>query len=112
MGTLKWSILAVVPPRLALLAFTICQPLALNRFLDFLNDPSEPVRYGYVLIGAYGLVYLGIAFSQALYAQRNARSFTMLRGLLVAAIFRKATKISITVTDNAAAVTLMSTDVG
>ncbi len=36
---------------------------------------------------------------------------TMLRGVLVTAIFNKTTEISITALDNSAAVTLMSTDV-
>ncbi|KAM5348158.1 hypothetical protein ACJ41O_007982 [Fusarium nematophilum] len=110
--TLRWSIVAVVLPRLALLAFTICQPLVLNRFLVFLGDPSQSVNIGYGLIAAYGLVYLGIAIAQALYWHRNARSVTMLRGVLVSVIFSKATEMSITATDDSAAVTLMSSDVG
>lgn len=109
--TLGWSLVAVVIPRLVLLAFTICQPLVLNRFLLFLDDRDQPVTIGYGLIGAYGLIYIGIALSQALYWHRNARSVTMLRGLLVSAVFSKATRMSITATDDSAAVTLMSSDV-
>ncbi|KAF4977469.1 hypothetical protein FZEAL_6033 [Fusarium zealandicum] len=109
--TLRWSIIAVILPRLALLAFTVCQPLVLNRFLVFLDNPSQSIDIGYGLIAAYGLVYLGIAVTQALYWHRNARSVTMLRGVLVSAIFSKATEMSITTTDDSAAVTLMSSDV-
>lgn len=98
-------------PRLALLAFTICQPLALNRFLIFLDDSSQPATIGYGLVAAYGLIYFGIAVTQALYWHRNGRSVTMLRGVLVSAIFSKATETSITATDDSAAVTLMSSDV-
>ncbi|KAG7415108.1 ABC transporter atnG [Fusarium oxysporum f. sp. rapae] len=110
--TLRWSIIAVVLPRLALLAFTICQPLILNRLLVFLDDTSQPLNIGYGIIAAYGLVYPGIALSQALYWHRNARSVTLLRGVLVSAVFSKATDLSITTTDDSAAVTLMSSDVG
>lgn len=49
--------------------------------------------------------------SNSLYFYRNARFFTMLRGILVSAIYTKTTEISITALDNSAAVTLMSTDV-
>ncbi|KAF5605003.1 multidrug resistance-associated 1 [Fusarium pseudocircinatum] len=109
--TLRWSIIAVVVPRLALLAFTICQPLILNRLLAFLDDASQSINIGYGIIAAYGLVYSGIALSQALYWHRNARSVTLLRGVLVSAVFSKATDLSITATDDSAAVTLMSSDV-
>ncbi|KAM0298499.1 hypothetical protein ACHAPM_008569 [Fusarium culmorum] len=109
--TLQWPITAVIVPRLALLAFTICQPLILNRLLVFLGDTSQPINIGYGLIAAYGLVYTGIALSQALYWHRNARSVTLLRGVLVSAVFSKATELSTTATDDSAAVTLMSSDV-
>ncbi|KAI5463411.1 P-loop containing nucleoside triphosphate hydrolase protein [Mariannaea sp. PMI_226] len=109
--TLRWSLVAVVLPRLALLAFTICQPLALNRFLTYIDDKSQPDSVGYGLVASYGLIYFGIATTQALYWHQNGRSVTMLRGVLVSAVFSKATETSITATDDSAAVTLMSSDV-
>lgn len=109
--TLRRPLLAVIPPRLALLAFTICQPLVLNRFLVFLGSSSQPDSIGYGLVAAYGFVYLGIALSQALYWHRNGRCVTMLRGVLVSAVFAKATEMSIVAGDDSAAVTLMSSDV-
>jgi hypothetical protein len=77
----------------------------------FLSDESESLNVGYGLVAAYGLVYLGIATAQALYWHSNARFVTMLRGTLVTAVFSKATEVSIAASDNAAAITLMSTDV-
>lgn len=109
--TLKWQLLAVVPVRLCLLGFTICQPLVLNRFLDFLQDPSEDVNHGYGLIGAYGLVYLGISITSSFYWHKAFRSLTMLRGVLVAAVYSKTTELRSASSDDSAAVTLMSTDV-
>ncbi|GKT69921.1 LOW QUALITY PROTEIN: ABC multidrug transporter [Colletotrichum tofieldiae] len=109
-STLKWQLLAVVLPRIFLLAFTICQPLILNRFLDFLQNPSEDVNYGYGLIGAYGLVYLGISVSSSFYWHSAFRSLAMLRGVLVAAIYSKTTELRVAPGDDSAAVTLMSTD--
>ncbi|KAL6698201.1 P-loop containing nucleoside triphosphate hydrolase protein [Trichoderma pleuroticola] len=109
--TLRSAIISVIVPRLFLLAFTICQPLVLTRFLGFLNDETQSANVGYGLIGAYGLVYLGIAATQALYWHQNGRCVTMLRGVLVSAVFSKVTEVSIVAVDDSAALTLMSSDV-
>ncbi|KAK1596393.1 multidrug resistance-like protein [Colletotrichum navitas] len=103
-STLKWQLLAVVLPRVFLLGFTICQPLILNRFLEFLQNPSEDVNYGYGLIGAYGLVYLGISISSSFYWHKAFRSLSMLRGILVAAIYSKTTELRVAPGDDSAAV--------
>ncbi|KAI0113784.1 multidrug resistance-like protein [Nemania sp. FL0031] len=108
---LKWPLVKTIVPRLFLLAFTISQPLALQRFLSFLLDPSQSISVGYSLIGAYGLIYIGIALSSAFYEHQNSRTLTMLRGILVSAIFSRSTELGTTDIDNSAAVTLMSTDV-
>lgn len=110
-STLKWPLVGVVFPRLLQLAFTICQPLVLNQFLAFLEHPEESINHGYGLIGAYGLVYLGIALSGAFFSHQATRTVTMLRGILVSAVFARSTDLSTTAIDNSAAVTLMSTDV-
>ncbi|KAH8908368.1 multidrug resistance-like protein [Coniochaeta sp. PMI_546] len=109
--TLKWPLLYGVFPRVLLLVFTICQPLVLGRFLTFLQEPSQNVSVGYGLIGAYGVVYLGIALSTAFYSHQNTRTLAMLRGTLISAIFSRSTGLSTADVDDSAAVTLMSTDV-
>ena len=128
--TFKWELLAPVFPRLVLIAFTMCQPLLLNRFINYLSGTqgSESANIGYGLVAAYGVVYLGLAvscsiqlnihmltrilqISAAFYSHRNYRFVTIIRGSLVTAIYRKTTEISLTALDNSAAVTLMSTDV-
>lgn len=52
-----------IPPALAVLAFTFCQPLVLTRIIAFLGN-NEDVNIGYGLIGAYALIYVGIAVRQ------------------------------------------------
>ncbi|KKY33136.1 putative abc multidrug transporter [Diaporthe ampelina] len=101
-STLKWPLVGVVLPRLLQLALTICQPLVLNRFLAFLED-RESIDHGYGLIGACGLVYLGIALSGAFYSHQATRTVTMLGGILVSAIFARPTDLGTTAVDNAAA---------
>lgn len=67
--SLKWPIMMVVLPRSILIGLTICQPILLNRLLDYLTESSEPKEkdIGYGLIGAYALVYFGIAISTGFY---------------------------------------------
>ena len=62
---LKWPILAVVPPRLCLIGFNFCQPFLINRAVSFSQegDTSQTTNIGYGLIGAYVIVFVGIAVS-------------------------------------------------
>jgi ABC-type multidrug transport system fused ATPase/permease subunit len=111
--TLKWPLLSAVPARLALIGFTFAQPILLKRALAV--SSSEPSEYnsnvGYALIGAYFLVYTGMAISLSQHQHRTYRAITMLRGGLVSMIYRKATGLSLTDADPANSVTLMSADV-
>lgn len=67
-GTLKVPLLLPVPPRLALLGFTFCQPFFIEKLLDHLSQPRVDANVGYGLIGASILIYSGIAISFALYS--------------------------------------------
>jgi ATP-binding cassette subfamily C (CFTR/MRP) protein 1 len=63
LGRLKWPVLAVVPPRLMLIGFNFCQPFLINRAVTFSQDPvtSQTTNFGYGLIAAYVIVFVGIA---------------------------------------------------
>lgn len=63
MKSLKWTFLSAVVPRLSLTAFNFCQPFLLNRAINLSAEPAsaESNNAGYGLIGAYILVYVGIA---------------------------------------------------
>lgn len=65
MRTLKVPLLLPVPPRLALLGFTFCQPFFIESLLDHLSQPEINANVGYGFIGASVLIYLGIAISTA-----------------------------------------------
>lgn len=112
-ATLKWPLLSAVPARLALIGFTFAQPLLLKRALAV--SSNEATQYnnnvGYALIGAYFLVYVGMAITLSQHQHRTYRAITMLRGGLVSIIYRKATGLSLTDADPANSVTLMSADV-
>ena len=60
--SLKWHILYPVFPLLCYIAFTFAQPLMLNRVLEYLATMgTASPNIGYGLIGAYAVVYTGIA---------------------------------------------------
>jgi hypothetical protein len=65
--TLRVPLLLPILPRLALLAFTFCQPLFIERLLDTLSEPEVDANVGYGFIGASVLIYAGISISTALY---------------------------------------------
>lgn len=60
---LKWQLPGLVLARLALLGFTLCQPVLLGKLLSFLQSTEQEDHIGYGLLGAYGIVYIGIAVS-------------------------------------------------
>lgn len=65
--TLRVPLLLPVAPRLALLVFTLCQPLFIERLLNYLSQSKLDPNVGYGLIGASLLIYAGIAVSTAFY---------------------------------------------
>ncbi|CAI7570859.1 unnamed protein product [Penicillium viridicatum] len=109
----KWAFLEGVLPRLAYTGFCFAQPFLVERVLDFMTEPEHvnSANYAYGLIGAYAIVYLGIAISYAAYEHKTYRVITMVRGSLVTLIFNKTLRMSTTVISDTAAITLMSTDI-
>ncbi|KAI3392009.1 hypothetical protein diail_6336 [Diaporthe ilicicola] len=110
MRTLKVPLLLPVPPRLALLGFTFCQPFFIEKLLDHLSQPRVDANVGYGFIGASILIYSGMAISMAFFSYFHQRMRTMARSMLVTEIFIKATEARIGIADDSAALTLMSTD--
>lgn len=66
-ATLWGPLLMPMPPRLALLGFTFCQPFFLHKLLEHLSRPEVQENVGYGFIGASVLIYGGMAVSTALY---------------------------------------------
>ncbi|KAJ5893959.1 hypothetical protein N7495_005650 [Penicillium taxi] len=106
-------LLTAIPARLCVAAFNISQPLLLARSITFFSEPvnGATTNVGYGLIGAYILVYIGLAVSMGQYQHNTYRAITMVRGILVTMLFKKASTLSITDADPANSLTLMSADV-
>ncbi|KNG85917.1 ABC multidrug transporter [Aspergillus nomiae NRRL 13137] len=111
--TFKWQLLSAVLPRACLAALNICQPLLLHRSLSYSVEPetSATTNIGYGLIGAYILVYLGMAVTMGQYQHMTYRAITMVRGAVVSMVYRKATTLSTEDADPASSLTLMSADI-
>ncbi|KAF2267153.1 hypothetical protein CC78DRAFT_566318 [Lojkania enalia] len=110
---LKWPVLAVIPPRASLIAFNFCQPFLINRAISYSQQPvtNQTANIGYGLIGAYVLVYVGIAISTGQWQHLTYRAITMMRGGIISMLYNKATDINLTDVDAASSLTLMSADI-
>lgn len=112
-GRLKWRLLSAVPPRLGLIAFNFCQPFLIQRAISFSSrsKSEDPNNVGYGLIGAYFLVYAGIAITTGQYQHLTYRAITMARGGLVSMLFAKTSSLKANAADPATSLTLMSADI-
>ncbi|KAH6652821.1 putative ATP-binding cassette transporter [Truncatella angustata] len=109
-----WLFVSAVPPRLALSAFVFCQPFLISSSVSYLATEAQNRADEYFapsLIGAFVLVYLGIAVSRALYWRQTNRTIVSIRSCLIAMVYRHATGLRAASLKNTAIVTLMGTDV-
>ncbi|KAF2488718.1 putative multidrug resistance protein [Lophium mytilinum] len=110
---LRWPLLSVVIPRIALIGFNYAQPFLISRVISFVGQPRASQNYNdsLGLIGAAALIYTGAAMTTVLYMHRLYQSITMFRGALVGLVFNKTLVLRDGVYDESAAVTHMSTDI-
>lgn len=111
-GAVKWPLLQGFLPRACLTALMFCQPFLINHAITLSQETitDESTQRGYGLVGAYLLVYIGIAATMGQYQHRTYRAITMLRGGLISIIYRKTATLSLKDIDPAASMTLMSAD--
>ncbi|KAI1178956.1 ABC transporter [Nemania sp. FL0916] len=109
--SLPWTVVVPVFPRLLLLGVTLAQPFFLQRLLRFLSSQETDVHSSSGLVAAAIFIYSGIAVSTALYWYYQERFQSSLRAVLINAIYTKAATAPHVSEGDAAAVTLMGTDV-
>jgi ATP-binding cassette subfamily C (CFTR/MRP) protein 1 len=111
-SVLKWNIMASAVPRLLLIGLQFCQPFLIQRAIKYVsNRNDQPGNVGWGLVGAYAIVYIGLALATASSAYLINRVVVRMRGGLVSLIYQKTVDLSITGLEQGAALTLMSTDV-
>ncbi|RJE27115.1 ABC transporter transmembrane region [Aspergillus sclerotialis] len=110
---MRWALLSVVWPRLAMIGFKYAQPFLISSVISFVEAPSskQPRSHALGLIAAAFLVYLGIALTTVAYKRQMYRMISMTRGALVSLIYTQTLKMRDGSYDESAALTLMSTDV-
>ncbi|KAF5267203.1 hypothetical protein FOXYS1_1935 [Fusarium oxysporum] len=108
---LLMPLLLPVVPRLAMIGFQYSQPFFIHALLEYLIDKDVPKNQGYGLIGASAIIYAGIAVSDALFWYFHQRSLYMARGCLAAYVYRSTTEGKMSDINDAAVLTVMSTDV-
>ncbi|KAJ5542894.1 hypothetical protein N7535_005316 [Penicillium sp. DV-2018c] len=102
---------SAVIPRLCLSGFTFCQPFLVNAAVTWVGNANAPMDSGKALIGAFALVYCGIAASNALYGYFTFRFTIRLRGGLISLIHRQTVRARAVDLGGNTAITLMGTDV-
>jgi len=60
---IRWSLAAIIFPRLCLIGFSYAQPFLISAAIEFVATPasSQNKNDGYGLIGATALIYIGIS---------------------------------------------------
>ncbi|GKZ63827.1 hypothetical protein AnigIFM50267_000113 [Aspergillus niger] len=104
--TLIWTAI----PRIGLIGLKISQPLFLNCVIRYLSVSTKDNAVGGALVGATVLIYLGTAATASLYMHGLNRAITVIRSLLITALYEKTQRLDTVTVNNSAALTLMSTD--
>lgn len=109
--SISWSLVRPIPSRLAVVAFSFCQPFFIGKLIRFLeSDPLSNRNTGLGLMLASFLIYPGLALSNSTFSWLHSRAVSKARSALVTAIFQKMTELNSTHLDTKI-LTLMSTDV-
>jgi ATP-binding cassette subfamily C (CFTR/MRP) protein 1 len=109
---LRWELVISAMPRLVLIGFRYAQPFLLHRTITYVsNRNDQPSNVGWTLVGAYAIVYIGLAICTASFTHLLNRCLTTIRGGLVTLMYTKTIDLSLTALDEASALTLMSADV-
>jgi ATP-binding cassette subfamily C (CFTR/MRP) protein 1 len=111
--TTRWSLCAIVLPRLCLTAVKLTQPLLISKITIWLSEDPRDDDTGKGLIAATTLIYLVMALFTVAYKRQTDRFLTRLRGMLISALHSQSlafSKTQLSVSDGNM-LTLVSTDV-
>ncbi|OJJ42489.1 hypothetical protein ASPZODRAFT_105215 [Penicilliopsis zonata CBS 506.65] len=106
-------VLMGVLPRALQIAFTFAQPFLVDTTITWIEEPDGPstMSQGYSLIGAFAIVYTGIAVSTALAQHQAYRVVGMMRASLVDMMFSHTMVMRDSDIDSSAPVTLVNADI-
>ncbi|KAL1890953.1 hypothetical protein Sste5346_007950 [Sporothrix stenoceras] len=98
-------------PRVGLMGLSLAQPYLVSAAINYIDNAALAKSYGYGLIGAYAIVYLGVALTTRWYMHVAFRTMAKIRGALVTIIYKNMLTIRAETGNSSAALSLMSTDV-
>ncbi|UZJ52796.1 hypothetical protein CBS101457_002116 [Exobasidium rhododendri] len=112
------ALLAPVIPKICMSGVSLALPFMIKNTLAFAEshiepNVAQPTVYGWGLVGAYGFVYLVLAFSTGQFFWACDKSQVKLRGALLDMIYRKSLRMHLNTaraTGGGAAANLMSVD--
>ncbi|PYH42243.1 multidrug resistance-associated protein [Aspergillus saccharolyticus JOP 1030-1] len=110
----RQAFLVPVIPRLLVTAFRFCLPFLISTSISYFeSSPNETFTpYGYALVGAFVLVFVGIAISTSVYGRHLSRFLVTMRGGLIYLIYKQTMLAEPSqVPDDRACITLIGTDV-
>ncbi|KAI1858524.1 uncharacterized protein JN550_012571 [Neoarthrinium moseri] len=105
------SFLSAVIPRLCKTAFSFTQPFLIDTTVSYVGETQPDANYGKGLIGAWALVFLGMATSQAIYQYQNTRWVTRLKGGLIGLVYQETLKARAVDLGETTAIALVGTDI-
>lgn len=105
------TLLSAVIPRLLLSAFSFCQPFLITATVNYVGLEERDTNRSNSLIGAFVLVYVGMAVARAVYARQVYRMTTMMRSGLISLIHQKTMSLRAVDLKDRAATALVGTDV-
>ncbi|OAA35102.1 ABC transporter, transmembrane domain, type 1 [Beauveria brongniartii RCEF 3172] len=109
--TLPGQLTKAILPRLFFTLLKFSQPFLLLHIVQAVKNGGVDRDISWALVFATACVFVGITVSRVLQAHYHFQVVTMIRGILVAAIYDKMQKLYYEDLINAAAVTLMTADV-
>ncbi|KAL6886032.1 P-loop containing nucleoside triphosphate hydrolase protein [Trichoderma evansii] len=109
---LHWKdLLSPIIPRACFLALTLAQAFLVETATASLSDPEATQQSHSGLVGAYVLVYLGLAVTYVLYRQNAVRVATAVRASITDFIFQRLPHLDSAVELAGSATTLVSADI-
>ncbi|KAI4848241.1 putative ABC transporter [Aureobasidium sp. EXF-8845] len=108
-----WSLASAIVPRLSLTGFSFCQAFLISATLRLMKDQEENIIPSYKggIIGAYVLVYFGLAASRSIYRRQAYRFVTTARACLVNLVYDHALGADDGLDSDRRAITAMGTNV-
>ncbi|KAF5671237.1 ABC transporter [Fusarium heterosporum] len=105
------SLILAVVPRLCLTVFNFTQPFLVEATVKYIGQPSSSASYANGLIGAWALVFIGLAVTNSIYQYQLSRFIARFRGSLIGLIYQQTLQARAADLGQVTAISLVGADV-